>query len=162
MDERKYNAHLDHPEGVVIGEHNTINIYHGIQVPAPQHSLPDVPAQLWNVPYPRNPFFTGREELLTQLTTVLRTGPATALTQPQAISGLGGIGKTQIAVEYAYRSHANYQAVFWVRADTRENMVSDFVSIAELLQLPGKNAQEQLLAVNAVKEWLRTHAKWLL
>jgi len=111
---------------------------------------------IWNVPYPRNPFFTGREELLTRLTTTLKTGPATALTQPQAISGLGGIGKTQVAVEYAYRSHANYQAVLWVRADTRENVVSDFVIIAGLLKLPEKGAQDQMIAVNAVKERLRT------
>src|SRR5262249_19247750 len=53
---------------------------------------------VWNVPYPRNPFFTGREQLLAQLTTTLQKAPA-ALTQPQAISGLGGIGKTQLAVE---------------------------------------------------------------
>ena len=106
---------------------------------------------LWNVPYPRNPFFTGREELLTQLTTALRTGGAvTALTQPQAISGLGGIGKTQTAVEYAYRSHPHYQAVFWVRADTRENVVSDFVTIARVLDLPEKDAQDQMIAVHAV------------
>ncbi|MFL5590329.1 MAG: FxSxx-COOH system tetratricopeptide repeat protein [Ktedonobacteraceae bacterium] len=117
---------------------------------------------IWNVPYPRNPFFTGREELLAQLMAALRTGSATALTQPQAISGLGGIGKTQIAVEYAYRSHANYQAVFWVHADTRENVVSDFVTIAGLLKLPERNAQDQMIVVNAVKEWLRMHGQWLL
>src|SRR5690349_2764993 len=102
MDEKKYETHIDHPEGVVIGENNTINIYHRIQVSAPQPLLPEGPWQLWNVPYPRNPFFTGREELLTHLAEALRMGPATALTQPQAISGLGGIGKTQVAVEYAY------------------------------------------------------------
>src|SRR5204863_7305038 len=72
------------------------------------------------------------------------------------------IGKTQIAVEYAYRSHADYQAVLWVRADTRENVISDFVTIAGLLKLPEKDAQDQVIAVNAVKEWLRTHAQWLL
>jgi hypothetical protein len=47
------------------------------------------------------PFFTGREEVLSQLHDALSSGKA-ALTQPQAISGLGGIGKTQTAVEYAY------------------------------------------------------------
>ncbi len=117
---------------------------------------------LWNVPYPRNPFFTGREELLAQLTVALKTKPATALTQPQAISGLGGIGKTQIAIEYAYRAQTDYQAVFWVRADTRENVIADFVTIAGLLELPEKDAQDQLIAVQAVKRWLSTHGKWLL
>ena len=51
----------------------------------------DGPQPLWNIPYPRNPFFTGREELLTQLANALTAGQATALSQPQAISGLGGI-----------------------------------------------------------------------
>jgi tetratricopeptide (TPR) repeat protein len=52
--------------------------------------------------------------------------------------------------------------VFWVRTDTRENLISDFVVIARLLNLPEQDAQEQLLAVKAVQEWLRTHGKWLL
>src|SRR5260370_12384263 len=128
------------------------------QSPAPAGTLPTP----WNTPYPRNPFFTGREELLAQLSTALKTNVAMALTQPQAISGLGGIGKTQLAVEYAYRFHANYQAVFWVRADTQENVISDFVTIAGMLNLPEKDAQEQFLTVTAVKEWFRTHTQWLL
>ena len=76
------------------------------------------------------------------------------MSQPHAISGLGGIGKTQIAVEYAYRSHADYQAVFWVHADTRENAVSDFVTIAGLLQLPEQDVQDRMIVVHAVKQWL--------
>jgi tetratricopeptide (TPR) repeat protein len=134
-------------------------------VPAPEEqkrSMADVPRpSVWNIPYPRNPFFTGRDNLLAQLTAAVQKAPA-ALTQPHAISGLGGIGKTQVAVEYAYRSHADYQAVLWVRADTRENIVSDFVTIAGLLELPEKDEQDQLIAVQAVKKWLRTHSKWLL
>ncbi len=133
--------------------------------PSPGAERPVFPGALptrWNVPYPRNPFFTGREDLLMQLSTALKSGSATASTQPQAISGLGGIGKTQLALEYAYQFHTDYQAVFWVRADTRENLIADFVSIARLLKLPEQDAQEQLLAVAAVKEWLRTRGQWLL
>src|SRR6266568_9648597 len=53
---------------------------------------------IWNVPYQRNPLFTGREEVLNQLYKALRAGKTAALAQSQAISGLGGIGKTQTAV----------------------------------------------------------------
>ena len=62
------------------------------------------------VPYPRNPQFTGREDVLTQLETALLESNAAVLTQPQAIRGLGGIGKTQTAVEYAYRHRNAYAA----------------------------------------------------
>ena len=115
---------------------------------------------IWMIPYPRNPYFTGREDLLTQLATALKSGTTTALTQ--AITGLGGIGKTHLAIEYAYQHHQDYQAVFWVRADTRENLVSDFASMARELQLPEKDAKELQQTVVAVQAWLRTHAGWLL
>ncbi|HYT42177.1 MAG TPA: helix-turn-helix transcriptional regulator, partial [Methylomirabilota bacterium] len=48
---------------------------------------------IWNVPYRRNPFFTGRENILSHLYAVLQNSKTAALTQTQAISGLGGIGK---------------------------------------------------------------------
>lgn len=53
---------------------------------------------VWNVPYLRNEFFTGREEILEQLYARFKANNATALSQRHAMSGLGGIGKTQIAL----------------------------------------------------------------
>ena len=64
---------------------------------------------LWSVPYPRNSFFTGRDELLHHIHEVLNQQYALALTQSWAISGPGGIGKTQVALEYAYRYRKEYQ-----------------------------------------------------
>ncbi|MFL5703510.1 MAG: tetratricopeptide repeat protein [Ktedonobacteraceae bacterium] len=117
---------------------------------------------LWNVPYRRNPFFTGREEILTSLYTVLNSNLSAALTQAQAISGLGGIGKTQIAVEYAYRYRADYQAIMWVTASSRDALLTDFVMLAALLDLPEQYEQDQDIIVRAVKRWLVTHENWLL
>ena len=116
----------------------------------------------WNVPYPRNPFFLGRDDELAQVHRHLQGSHATTLSQPQAISGLGGIGKTQIAVEFAYRHRHEYQRIFWVRADTRESLVSSYISIAGLLNLPEKDAEAQQMVIRAVQNWLQTHGSWLL
>src|SRR5260221_1257155 len=129
-----------------------------LTVSTPPTMLP----RIWNIPYPRNRMFTGREEVLKHLTDTLKTGQPTALSQPQAISGLGGIGKTQIAVEYAYRSYQDYQVVLWTRADTGESLVSGYVAIARLLNLPEKDEQDQMITVQAVVRWLTTHTEWLL
>src|SRR5260370_28853519 len=71
----------------------------------------------WYVPLPRNPFFTGREEILAALHTQLGVDQTVALTQSSALHGLGGVGKTQIALEYAYRHALEYRAVFWIGAE---------------------------------------------
>lgn len=121
-----------------------------------------VSPSIWNIPYPRNPVFTGREKILADLAFALKTGQATALSQPQAISGLGGIGKTQIALEYAYQHRQDYQAVLWTLADTRESLVSGYATLAELLKLPEKDEQDQAKVVDAVKRWLTMEMQWLL
>jgi hypothetical protein len=120
------------------------------------------PGTVWTVPYSRNPFFTGRERLLTLLHDNLTTTKAAVLTQAQAISGLGGIGKTQTAVEYAHRYRDEYRFVLWASATTRETLIADFVTLADVLDLPEKNEQDQNITVAAVKRWLAQHDGWLL
>src|SRR6266566_3877940 len=71
-------------------------------------------------------------------------------------------GKTQTAVEYAFRYRDDYNTILWVKAESIESINSDFVTIAHLLNLPEKQEQEQHLIVEAVKRWFKNHAGWLL
>ena len=120
---------------------------------------PELP---WTVPFPRNPCFTGREEILRVLHDRLTASQPVALTQASALSGLGGVGKTQVAIEYAYRYAAEYQAIFWLGAETSESLMAGLQQIANQLQLPERQATEQPQMVAAVQQWLAAHARWLL
>lgn len=117
---------------------------------------------LWNVPYLRNPFFTGRDALLEHLHTNLKQKRKLALTQSLAVSGLGGVGKTHIALEYAYRYASAYQAVFWITAETAETLFSGFFAIAEVLALPEREEHDPGRITRAVTQWFSRHQGWLL
>jgi tetratricopeptide (TPR) repeat protein/transcriptional regulator with XRE-family HTH domain len=116
----------------------------------------------WLVPLPRNPFFTGRGEILEVLRAQLGVDRAVAHTQSAALHGLGGVGKTQVALEYAYRHALEYSAVFWIGAETEESMVTSLLHIAEVLQLPERADKDQQRVVTAVQRWLSIHGQWLL
>jgi tetratricopeptide (TPR) repeat protein len=118
--------------------------------------------QPWNVPHPHNPFFTGREKVISELRAALAHNGSVALLEPQAISGMGGIGKTQIAVEYAYRFRRDYSAVFWIRADTRLSFFADCAEVADLLNLSEANSPKPEANVSATKNWLQDNGGWLL
>jgi tetratricopeptide (TPR) repeat protein len=108
----------------------------------------------------RNPNFTGREDLLARLRQALTSGQPAAL--PQAIHGLGGVGKTQLAVEYAYRHADDYELVWWVRAEETAALAADYAALAGPLDLPEKDEPDQRLVVQAVRRWLGQHDGWLL
>jgi tetratricopeptide (TPR) repeat protein/transcriptional regulator with XRE-family HTH domain len=119
------------------------------------------PSQLWQMPLQRNPCFTGRDAILTRLHTALHSRRKPPL--PQALCGLGGVGKTQTALDYAYRYAEEYHAVLWVKADTRDTLHSSFVSLAQLLDVPVAHYQhDPAQLVEAVKRRLAAQTDWLL
>jgi tetratricopeptide (TPR) repeat protein len=117
---------------------------------------------IWNIPHLRNPNFTGREANLQALRDSLLAGETAALVQARAIHGLGGVGKTQLAVEYAYRNGANYDVVWWVRSEDQTTLASDYAGLAIKLGLPEKDVTKQRVIVEAVSEWLRQNRGWLV
>ena len=72
------------------------------------------------------------------------------------------MGKTQIALEYAYRYREEYQVILWAKADSQEVLTSELVSFATLLKVPGQQEQDQQYALAVVKHWLEVHSNWLL
>src|SRR5438552_2778262 len=114
----------------------------------------------WKVPYSQNAFFTGRSSVLEQLHAAFLARKVGVFVQ--ALTGLGGIGKTQIALEYVYRYAQTYQAIFWVAADSQGDLLADFVSIAQFLHLPEQHEPKQSLIVEAIKQWFHQHEGWLL
>ncbi|HLZ64194.1 MAG TPA: FxSxx-COOH system tetratricopeptide repeat protein [Ktedonosporobacter sp.] len=119
-------------------------------------------APYWSVPLPRNPYFTGREEILETLHTQLGVDQAVALTQSSALHGLGGIGKTQIALEYAYRHALEYCAVFWIAAETEKQAITSLLHVGNVLHLPECEEKDVPRVIAAVQRWLSAHGQWLL
>ena len=117
---------------------------------------------LWYLPFYRNPFFTGHGTTLETLHMRLHIEQEKALRQSYALNGLPGIGKTQLAVEYAYRYANEYQAVFWIAAENNELTVASFLQIADVLNLPERNKADQVTIIKAVQRWLVAHTQWLL
>lgn len=127
---------------------------------AERPTFPNERAAIWNVPHDRNLNFTGREDELAQIETALRSGQSAALTQ--TLSGLGGVGKTQLAVEYPYRHAAEYRVVWWLRAEQPTTLAADYARLAQELGLPEKDSADQPAAIDAVRRWLERNNGWLL
>ncbi len=125
---------------------------------SPEPSFPGLLPPIWNVPHGRNPNFTGRTDLLSGLYDSLHAGNATVLRQ--ALRGLGGVGKTQLALEYAYRYANDYSEVWWVPSETSPATV--YAELSRELGLPEADAQESEVRERAVKHWLERHDGWLL
>jgi len=113
-----------------------------------------------NLPYISiGSLFKGRDQFLQDLHTSLHRGENVV-----AVAGLGGVGKTRLAVEYAHGHEADHTALLFVAADTSEALQRNLAALCgpQMLDLPEHNAKEEDVRVAAVLRWLRQHPGWLL
>ena len=108
--------------------------------------------------------FTGREDLLRRIEQALNTprhrddrGPTVAIT---ALRGLGGIGKTQLTVEYAWRHAGHYSLAWWIDAEEASLLPGQLAALAARLALPTAGRVDQDAA--AVLGWLARSGDWLI
>jgi len=123
------------------------------------------PAQ--NLPYPSlGTLFKGREDLLRELWRSLNptsTAPATR-TVFKALYGLGGVGKTRLAVEHAWHHEQDYAALLFVAADSATNLRRNLAALAGtgVFNLPQKDLPEEEARKDAALAWLDQHDRWLV
>ena len=99
-------------------------------------------APLWSIPQ-RVRFFTGRDTVLQELRQALTDTGQAALGQSLAVSGLGGIGKTQTAIAYAHQYRDAYTFAFWIAAENETTLRASFSEIAGILELPEVHEPEE-------------------
>jgi tetratricopeptide (TPR) repeat protein len=116
------------------------------------------------LPYPSlGPLFKGRGAFLHRLhESLTRADGTTTAIVSQALYGLGGIGKTRAAVEYAWTHRADYAAVLFVQADSPEALHRNLAALTGPLALPEHEATDEQVRLHAVLAWLRARPGWLL
>jgi len=164
----------------VWGEEATCHFWAGSELDERVNRHPDVRAAFFqlppepgkaalrhNLPYASlGELFQGREEMLTRLRDRLAYTPAGRATAiaGKAVHGLGGVGKTRLAVEYAWRYAAEYSALLFVGAGSPADLRRNVAALSErnALDLPEQQAKEEEVREAAVLRWLGEQPGWLL
>ncbi|MEU6656856.1 tetratricopeptide repeat protein [Streptomyces sp. NPDC046900] len=104
----------------------------------------------------------GREEELTWLRRILTNQQDGAITQSGAVHGLGGIGKSTLALHYAHRYRGDYTLIWWINAASPDEIQTSLTNLTHTLA-PGWAATAARAAQVAwVMQWLAWHPGWLL
>jgi Tetratricopeptide repeat/CobQ/CobB/MinD/ParA nucleotide binding domain/NB-ARC domain len=125
--------------------------------------FPGSTPRIWNAP-PRNAAFTGRSLVLERMRDQLGGGMSVVLPQPQALFGLGGVGKTQVALEYVHRFMADYDLVWWISAEHTDDVITSLAELADRMGAPGGEdmALASQEALRMLSRGLPEGRRWIL
>jgi len=141
---------------VVVQIYGKVKEFHGMNENKKLHSPSK--ARIANLPH-RNPHFTGREETLVAMEIAFKENSALALTQ--TISGLGGVGKSQTVLEYAYRHLDDYDVIWWVNAESAlANNCLELLHRYDILKDKEDPTAQEIQA--ELRSWYDNHSSWLL
>jgi tetratricopeptide (TPR) repeat protein len=118
-----------------------------------------------NLPYiSLEDLFVGRELALGELRAALVGGKGQAALAGRALHGLGGIGKTRLAIEYAWLHQAAYSAILFVRADDPAKLNANLAALAgaDVLNLKERDESHDDAKIAAAVRWLDGHPTWLM
>ena len=117
------------------------------------------------VPFDRNERFAGRKEFLRTLKQMLGEEVESEWNHRVALYGMGGVGKTQVTIEYIYANRERYDRIYWIAAETEASILSGFQEIAIrtqcLVSLSIQNPDDKLVT-KLVLSWLRQQTNWLI
>jgi tetratricopeptide (TPR) repeat protein len=129
------------------------------------HNAPLGPIWGREIPF-RNPHFTGREQELDMLRASLGATSQAVLGHPlQPLYGMGGVGKTEIAAEYCHRYSADYDLVWWIRAEQEDTVRDALIALGRRMGLAEFSDTERDYTAQIVLDVLRTgkiYSRWLL
>jgi len=116
----------------------------------------------FSVPHERNPRFTGRREFLDTLKRKLTDNAPKTYNHRVALYGMGGIGKTQTALEYVYANRDSYKRIYWITAVDQASLLSGYRNIAIKAGLTKLLGLKPMGLAGAVVSWLGQEDSWLL
>jgi len=113
---------------------------------------------------PRNQDFVGREDILESLKQALLPSSSVASSMIFVIHGLGGVGKSQVALEYAHRHKELYDHIFWMKAETAKSFSESYTKVLSQLDLAnGQSFQDDERSISLLHDWLHnTKENWLM
>ena len=114
------------------------------------------------VPYQENPRFIGRMQFLQTLKEKLSAKLSRRFNYRVALYGMGGIGKTQCALGYAYANKTEYDRIYWISAVDQTSLLSGYHKIAKHARLPGLQSATPVEIADTVLSWLKMEQKWLV